>query len=131
MLLFFFALLFGFSSPRFFVMVATPIYNVVNYASKQFGYEFRCYDIHGGFDCEFVKPLPTDAEVKQQNDALMNQFRCQTDSDCVLTDNGACGLKGIVSGRSSDGACVCANGSVISGCFPKGSSLLEAPPSSP
>lgn len=125
MLLFSLSLLLGLASPRFFMMVATPIYNVVNFSSKQFGYEFRCYGMHG-FGCEFVKPLLTDAEVKQRDDMLMSPFRCQTDSDCVLTDNGACGLKGVMSGKSSGGACVCANGPVISGCFPKGSPLLES-----
>ena len=113
--------------PSLLLTIMTPVYKLISFSAQQVGYEFRCYDLHGGFDCEFVKPLFSDAEVKQQDDMLMKQFRCQNDTDCVLTDNGACGVKGIISGKSSDGACVCANGPVISGCFPKGSPLLESP----
>jgi hypothetical protein len=125
--LFFISLFLGLFAPRVFVAITQPIYKVAQFSAKQVGYEFRCYGIHGGFDCEFVKPLMMDDKVKQSDAVLMNQFRCNNDADCVLTDNGACGLKGIVPGQPSGGACVCANGPVISGCFVTGSPLLKSP----
>jgi hypothetical protein len=112
--------------PSLFLTIITPVYKVISFSAKQVGYEFRCYGLHGGFDCGFIKPLPTDDEVKQQDDALMGSLRCQNDSDCVLTAVGACAVRGIESGTPSDGACVCANGPVISGCFPKDSPALES-----
>lgn len=102
----------------FFILVP-PAYVIVSAVAKQTGYDFICYDLHNDWQCKFRKTQSTDAEIKQKQNSIFSQSQCHADSDCIVTEEGNCAVKGLFPAKPpGEKKCVCAMGPTVYGCFP-------------
>ena len=102
-------------------------YSAVNMLTHKVGYEFVCFDLHGGWGCTFMSQALVDPVMakKQQDEKLTDMVGCRSDTDCVVTPKGGCASKGWFSrGSPNDGKCICLTGPVVFGCVPKADSVM-------
>ncbi len=102
-----------------------------SYIAKQSGYEFGCYDLHGGDKCFFRKIPPSFEEIDRANEEYERKLagaECHEDSDCLATQKGGCVSKSSIFAKTialgGNAECTCLSGPVTFGCVPKGSNLI-------
>ena len=99
-----------------FFTFAPAAYQPVVLASRFFGYKFACFDLHGGWKCEFTK-----IENGQPQENPLQTLECHENEDCVASAKGTCSLR-ILEGipdKENSTKCVCLTGPIIYGCLPE------------
>ena len=104
-----------------FCTMAPGACQAIDGVSRTFGYEFNCFDLHGGWRCRFDKSaLPTESNAKNGDSAM---FGCRSDLDCIATTDGLCFSKNswkfFGQGKVIDHQnrkCTCESGPVVFGC---------------
>ena len=118
--------IFPFLSGGSFLMMVPGLGSGVKAIYQVFGYELRCYDLHGGSRCELHESQESiDRRSVARQLRFEKDYGWRTDADCSVTKEGNCvtgrkmaGMLGAAAQRT-DHQCVCRQGPVEYGCVTK------------